>query len=296
MDGRMTRSAATRGPLHSVLYMPASNARALQKARSLAADAYILDLEDAVAPAMKDVARRQMQEALAEGGALDGLTTIVRINGLDTPLAEDDLAALAAAPCWPAAVLVPKVSQRSDLEKFAAALAARGAPKDVGLWAMIETPAGIVNLKEIAGSAPETGLECLVVGANDIAKETRLRVKPGRATLFPILSMIVVTARAYDLVVLDAVYNAISDGKGFRAECIEGRDWGFDGKTVIHPSQIAIAREAFAPTAEEIAEAEAIVAAFAQPENAEAGAISLNGQMVERLHLAIAERVLASRR
>jgi citrate lyase subunit beta/citryl-CoA lyase len=292
----MSTLAPARGPLHSVLYIPASNQRALDKARSLPADAYILDLEDAVAPAMKDVARRQLQDALADGGALAGLTVVVRINGFDTPDAEKDLAALAGAPRWPDAVLVPKVSDPSDLERVAVALAAHGAPAGLPLWAMIETPAAILHLKEIAGSAPRTGLACLVVGANDIAKDMRLRVTPGRATLLPILSTIVVTARAYGLAVLDAVYNAIGDSEGFRAECIAGRDWGFDGKTVIHPSQIAIAREAFAPTPEEIAEAEAIVAAFARPENAEAGAISLNGQMVERLHLAIAEGVLASRR
>ncbi|MBS7697257.1 MULTISPECIES: CoA ester lyase [unclassified Chelatococcus] len=294
----MTRpapQAAPAGALHSVLYMPASNRRAIEKARSLKADAIILDLEDAVAPAMKAAARGAMREVLGPEGLLAGLRVILRINGLDTDFGIEDVAALADAPYWPEAVLIPKVSGADDLLRARKVLSQAGAPAELALWAMIETPAGLLNLREIVMSAPETGLTCLVVGANDIAKETRLRVGPGRATLLPLLSSIVVAARAGNLAALDAVYNVIGDTEGFAAECAQGRDLGFDGKTVIHPSQIAPAKAAFAPSAEEIAEAEAIIAAFALPENAGAGAISLEGRMVERLHLVMAERILSER-
>ncbi|CAH1661716.1 (3S)-malyl-CoA thioesterase [Chelatococcus asaccharovorans] len=294
MARRLSQSVPA-GPLHSVLYMPASNRRALEKARSLKADAIILDLEDAVAPAMKAEARGAIREALGPDGPLSGLRVVLRINGLDTDFGADDVAALTYAPRWPDAVLVPKVSSPDDLARVGAAMRRAGAPGDLALWAMIETPAAILNLRDIVSAAPETGLACLVVGANDIAKETRMRVSPGRAALVPLLSSIVVAARAHGLAVLDAVYNAIGDADGFAAECTQGRDLGFDGKTLIHPSQIAAAKAAFAPSADEIAEAEAIVAAFALPENARAGAISLDGRMVERLHLAIAEQILESR-
>ncbi|CAH1650426.1 (3S)-malyl-CoA thioesterase [Hyphomicrobiales bacterium] len=294
----MTRPASQptpAGPLHCVLYMPASNRRAIEKARSLNADAIILDLEDAVAPAMKAEARGAMRDALDPAGPLAGLRVVLRINGLDTDFGADDVAALAYAPRWPDAVLIPKVSSPDHLARVGAAMRRAGAPGDLALWAMIETPAALLNLRDIVTAARETGLACLVVGANDIAKETRMRVSPGRATLVPLLTSIVVAARAHGLAVLDAVYNAIGDAEGFAAECAQGRDLGFDGKTVIHPSQIAAAKAAFAPSADEIAEAEAIVAAFALPENASAGAISLDGRMVERLHLAIAEQILTSR-
>ncbi len=268
-------------PRRSALYMPASNPRAIAKARTLPADVIILDLEDAVAPDGKEGARAAAVAAIREGG-FGARELVVRINALATPHGAADLAALAPAP--PHAILIPKVSTPGDL----GAVAAR-APH-VPLWAMIETPGTILHLAQIA-AAP--GLAALVMGLNDLAAD--LGCTPGRerTPLHSAMALTVAAARAHGLAALDGVYNAIEDEAGFAAEAAQGAAFGFDGKTLIHPSQIEACNAAFSPSPAQIAHARAIVAAFAAPENAQRGAIRLDGRMVERLHLAAAERTLA---
>lgn len=269
-------------PRRSALYMPASNARAIEKARSLACDVVILDLEDAVAPEAKEMARAQ---AVAAGG-FGAREWVIRANGLDTEWGADDLAAIREAR--PDAVLIPKVSDVATLHAARAAIGPGPA-----LWAMVETAHGLINLPAIGAAAAETGLAAFVVGPNDIAKELRLRPGVNRAPLLPILSRIVTVARAYGLVALDGVMNAFDDEAAVEAECRQGLDFGFDGKTLIHPAQIAPANRVFAPTDEEIAWAEKITAAFELPENANKGAIKVEGKMVELLHRDDARRTLA---
>lgn len=270
-------------PIRSALYMPASNARAIDKARGLDCDAVILDLEDAVAPEAK-VAARVQALAVAYGGGFGERLLVLRVNALDTQWGEDDLAAAAGAPFD--AVLLPKVSRPDDLAPARAALG------DRPIWAMIETCAGVLALPAIA-AAP--GLVGLVAGTNDLAKEMRCTPGPDRAPLLPHLTAIVTAARAHGLVALDGVSNVLADTPELAAECAQGAAFGFDGKTLIHPVQIAAANRAFAPSAERVAWAEAVVAAFALPEHAGQGAIRVEGAMVERLHLTEAERVLAVR-
>jgi citrate lyase subunit beta / citryl-CoA lyase len=278
-------------PRRSALYMPGSNARAVEKARTLPADVVIFDLEDAVAPELKAQARHDMCAAVKVGG-YGPRELVIRINGLGTVWAEDDLAAAAAAS--PDAILVPKVSTPDDLMTVGARLRSLGAPETVRVWAMIETPLAILDAKAIAAMAQnETSrLSCFVMGTNDLAKETRARLGAGRTAMMPWLMTSLTAARAYGIDILDGVYNDLSDMEGFRAECFEGRDCGFDGKTVIHPNQIVAANEIFAPSAQEVENARAIVAAFAEPQNAGKGAINLNGRMVERLHADMAQRTL----
>ncbi len=279
-------------PRRSVLYMPGSNARALEKARSLAADALILDLEDAVAPDAKALARDQVCAAVATGG-YGGRELVIRINALDTPWGEADLAAAAAAA--PDAILVPKVWSPEILVAVGLRLRRLGAPERTRVWAMIETPLAILHAEEIASAARDvdTRLDCFVMGTNDLAKETRARLVPGRAPMLPFLMTALVAARAHELDIVDGVYNALKDEEGFLAECLAGRDCGFDGKTLIHPDQIATANAVFAPAEDEVGRARAIIAAFALPENADRGAISLDGRMVERLHVEMARRTVA---
>jgi citrate lyase subunit beta / citryl-CoA lyase len=278
-------------PRRSALYMPGSNARAVEKAKTLPADVVIFDLEDAVAPEAKAQARDGVCAAVKAGG-YGSRELVIRINGLSTPWAGDDIAAAAAA--MPDAILVPKVSSPDDLLKLGARLQALGAPDRVRVWAMIETPLAILDARAIAAVAQDEAsrLSCFVMGTNDLAKETRARLSAGRGAMMPWLMMALAAARAYGIDILDGVYNDLSDDEGFRAECIEGRDCGFDGKTVIHPNQIAAANEIFAPSAPEIERARAIVAAFDEPQNAGKGAINLNGRMVERLHADMAQRTL----
>jgi citrate lyase subunit beta / citryl-CoA lyase len=278
-------------PRRSALYMPGSNARAMEKAKTLPADVVIFDLEDAVAPELKAQARHDVCAAVKASG-YGSRELVIRINGLATAWAEDDLAA--AAHAAPDAILVPKVSTPDDLMTVGARLRSLGAPETVRVWAMIETPLAILDAKAIAAMAQnETSrLSCFVMGTNDLAKETRARLGAGRTAMMPWLMTALTAARAYGIDILDGVYNDLSDMEGFRAECIEGRDCGFDGKTVIHPNQIAAANEIFAPSAQEVENARAIVAAFAQPQNAGKGAINLNGRMVERLHADMAQRTL----
>ncbi len=279
-------------PRRSALYMPGSNARALEKARSLPADAILLDLEDSVAPEQKELARAQVCGAVKEGG-FGSREVVIRSNGLDTEWGRADL--IAAAAVGPDAVLLPKVSTPGDITRAAHALNEAGAPAQTRIWAMIETPAGILNVDAIARTAadPASRLAVFVLGTNDIAKETRARMVPGRAPMLAWLSQCVLAARAYGIDVLDGVYNQLADMDGLRAECEQGRDLGMDGKTVIHPNQIAVANEIFAPPPAEVDWATKIIAAFEQPENKGKGAISLDGKMVELLHADMAKRTLA---
>ena len=274
-------------PRRSVLYMPASNARAIEKARALPCDAVILDLEDAVAPDAKDAARAQAVAAIREGG-FGQREVILRVNGRATQWGEADLAA--AAEAGPDAVLVPKVDDAADLEAYDGALA--GAPEATRLWAMIETGKAILNLQEIAEAAARTRLTAFCVGGQDLGKEMRARHTPDRAPLHAALSLTVMAARAYGLVVLDSVYTDIGNEHGLAAECRQGLEFGFDGKTLIHPSQIEAANRAFSPTPEEIAWARKVRDAFATAEAAGRGALQIEGRMVERLHLAQAMEVL----
>jgi citrate lyase subunit beta/citryl-CoA lyase len=279
-------------PRRSVLYMPGSNARAIDKARSLAADGIIIDLEDAVAPEAKEAARAQVAAAVRQGG-FGRREVVVRVNAPDTPWGEDDIAA--AAQAGANAVLVPKVSDADTLTALGHRLRRINAPETLRVWAMIETPLAVLNCERIASVARDgiARLDCLVMGTNDIAKDTRARQVPGRWPILPHLATTVAAARAHDLDILDGVYNALHDEAGFRAECEQGRDLGFDGKTLIHPSQLAIANEVFAPGAEEVAEARAIIAAFERPENRTRGVIAHEGRMVERMHADMARRTVA---
>ncbi|MCC7266652.1 MAG: CoA ester lyase [Caulobacteraceae bacterium] len=267
--------------------MPASNARAIEKARALPCDAVILDLEDAVAPDAKDAARAQAAAAIGEGG-FGRREVILRVNGRATPWGEADLAA--AAKAGPDAVLVPKVDDAADLEAYDQALA--DAPAKTRLWAMIETGRAILGLREIAGAAARTRLTTLCVGGQDLGKEMRARHTPDRAPLHAALALTVTAARAYGLAVLDSVYTDIGNAEGLAAECRQGLEFGFDGKTLIHPSQIEAANRAFSPTPEEIAWARKVRDAFAAAEAAGRGALQVEGRMVERLHLAQALEVL----
>jgi citrate lyase subunit beta/citryl-CoA lyase len=272
--------------------MPGSNARALEKAKALPADALILDLEDSVAPDLKAPARDQACAAVS-GGGYGGRELVIRINGLDTPWGEADLAAAVAAA--PDAILVPKVSSAEALAAVGLRLRRLGAAERTRVWAMIETPQAILEARSIASAAHDvdTRLSCLVMGTNDLAKDTRARLLPGRAALLPWLMTALAAARSSRIDILDGVYNGLSDAAGFRAECEQGRDCGFDGKTLIHPGQIAAANDIFAPSAQEVDNARAVLAAFERPENRARGAISLDGRMVERLHAEMARRTVA---
>jgi citrate lyase subunit beta / citryl-CoA lyase len=279
-------------PRRSVLYMPGSNAKALAKAKTLPADALILDLEDSVALDQKVAAREQVVRAVRAGG-FGGREVVIRINGPHTPWGEDDLAAAAAAQ--PDAILLPKVDGPGAIMVAARALREAEAPEETRIWAMMETPNAILNAGSIASVAadPSSRLSVMVMGLNDLAKETRARLTPGRPTMTAWLASCVVAARAHGVDILDGVYNDIKDLDGFRLECLQGRDLGLDGKTLIHPSQIDICNEVFAPTPAEVESAAAIIEAFALPENAGKGVIQLDGRMVELLHADMARRTLA---
>jgi citrate lyase subunit beta / citryl-CoA lyase len=278
-------------PRRSMLYMPGSNARAIEKARELPADGVILDLEDAVAPDAKAQAREMVVQALQKGG-FGGREVLVRINGLDTAWWRDDLAVAAAGPD---ALLLPKVSTPEQLRELACHFVGVGAEARIRVWAMMETPLAMLNAREIAAAAldPATRLAGFVMGTNDLAKETRARIVPGRAPMLPWLMACVAAARAYGLAILDGVYNELGDLEGFSAECRQARDLGFDGKTLIHPQQIAPCNAAFSPAPEEVAWARKIIAAFDLPENAGKGVIQIEGRMVERLHAEMARQVVA---
>ena len=278
-------------PRRSILYMPGSNERALVKGRSLAADGFIFDLEDAVAPDAKNAARAQVVAAL-RAGAYEGREAAVRVNAPDSVWWREDIEA--AASVGPDAILVPKISDAAAIRAAVQAMRAAGAPSRTQLWAMIETPRAILDVGQIAASAREADspLTVFIIGTNDLARETRARQTPGRAPALAWLSAAVAAARAFGLDILDGVFSDISDLDGLRRECAQGRDFGFDGKTLIHPNQIAAANEIFGPSSQEIEEAASVVAAFDLPENAGRGAIALGGRMVERLHADMARRTL----
>ena len=279
-------------PRRSVLYMPGSNARALEKARTLAADALILDLEDAVAPDAKAMAREQVTEAVKAGGY--GRREIaIRVNALSTPWGMDDFRA--AVEAKPDAILVPKISSAAEMGEIAGALAQTQADDGIRIWIMIETALSAFRLEEIAATAkdPATRLSVFILGTNDYAKETRAKITRGRAGLIPFLAMSVAAARAYGIDVIDGVYNDIANIDGLKEEAAQARALGFDGKTIIHPTHIAPCNEAFSPGAEEVATARKVVGAFAQPENRGKGVLQIDGRMYELLHAEIAKRTVA---
>ncbi len=280
----------THQPRRSALYMPGSNARALEKAKSLAADVIIFDLEDAVAPEVKLAAREQVASAVASN-AYGRRELVVRINGLDSSWGRDDIQTIAAK--GPAALLIPKVETAEQLHAVAELVPAN--QSGIALWAMIETPLAIVNLKEIAAASKDLRLTlgCFIVGPNDLVKETRATLDANRTAGLYWLSSIITAARAYGIDVLDGVYNNFKDLEGFAAECRHGKMLGMDGKTLIHPSQIEITNDVFSPAAEDVAWARKIIGVFEQPENQGKGAISVEGQMVELLHVEMAKRTVA---
>jgi citrate lyase subunit beta/citryl-CoA lyase len=275
-------------PRRSVLYMPGANERALEKAKTLPADAIIFDLEDAVAPDAKAEARERVCAAVASG-AYGSRELTIRANGLDTDWHDDDLRAIAAA--GPAAVVVPKINSVADVRSVEAALEAAGAPDHTRIWAMVETPVAMLHAEEIASSSER--LAVLVMGTNDLAKELHAEHVPGRQPLLTGLGLCLLAARATGKVILDGVYNDIKNEEGFRAECVQGRQMGFDGKTLIHPSQLEPCNEVFAPSEDEVANAAKIIAAFTEAEAEGRGVVTVDGRMIENLHVDNARRILA---
>ncbi len=265
-------------PRRSVLFMPGSNARALEKARGLACDVVALDLEDAVAPDAKAAARTAVCAAVA-AKAFPGKEVMVRINGLTSPWGSEDLRAVAAT--GPDALILPKVQNGSDIAE------ARKQTPGLAFWVMIETPAAVLNVAAIGAS----GVQGLILGSNDLMKDMRARGMPGRENLHTAMSLVVLAARAHGLIAIDGTHNAISDEVGLTKACEQGRAFGFDGKTLIHPNQIDAANRAFAPSKSEIAAARAVLAAFAQ--NPGASVLALDGRMLEKLHAEEAARVLS---
>jgi citrate lyase subunit beta/citryl-CoA lyase len=280
-------------PRRSVLYIPGSNQRALEKAKTLLADALILDLEDAVAPEAKEWARQQVCAVVMAGG-FGKREIVIRINGLNTPLGAADLAM--AVQAAPDAILVPKIESELDLSRVGARLGELSAPPPVRIWAMMETPLAVLNASQIARAAvamQESRLSVLVMGTNDLVKETRVELDADRTGALYWLSTCVTAARAFGVDILDGVYNAFKDAEGFRRECQQGRQLGFDGKTLIHPDQVKTANEVFQPTEAEVTFARKIIAAFDRPENKGKGAITVDGRMVEILHAEMARRTIA---
>ena len=278
-------SAANGRPRRSVLYLPGSNARAIEKARTLPCDVVVLDLEDSVAPEAKIAARALACEAVRLGG-FGGRELVIRANGLDTPWGAADLAE--AANAGANAVLVPKVSAPADLAAYRKALG----PK-TPLWAMIETCQAILALEALGRASRAEDVGCWVIGTNDLIKEMRCRPGPDRAPLVPALSLSVMAARAHGLCMIDGVFNDIPDLEGLARECAQGSDLGFDGKSLIHPTHLEVANRIFSPEAEAVAWARTVAQAFDLPENADKGVLKVDGRMVERLHLAEALRLIA---
>jgi citrate lyase subunit beta/citryl-CoA lyase len=272
--------------------MPGSNARAIEKARTLPADGVILDLEDAVAPEAKEQARQQVVDAVKAGG-FGGREVFIRVNGLDTPWHADDLSA--AAHARPDAILVPKVGSVATLERVGQRLLDMKTDLKTRVWAMIETPEAIFNINALAAEAhdSESRLAGFVMGTNDLAKETRARLVPGRGPMLSWLSRCLLAAHAHGIDILDGVYNNLSDLPGFEAECAQARDMGFDGKTLIHPNQIGPCNAVFSPSEDEVAEARKLIAAFDLPENRDKGVVKVGGRMVERMHAEMAHRTVA---
>jgi citrate lyase subunit beta / citryl-CoA lyase len=279
-------------PRRSVLYMPGSNARALEKAKTLAADGVILDLEDSVAPDAKETARKQVVDVVKAGG-FGSREVFIRVNAIDTPWHAEDFAA--AAHAAPDAILIPKITDPEQVEMVGRRLLDMHSEHKIRIWAMIESPLAIFNILAIAAEArdSEARLSGFVMGTNDLAKDTRARLVPGRAPMVPWLMDCIAAARIHGIDVLDGVYNTIGDAEGFVKECEQGRDMGFDGKTLIHPNQIEPCNKVFSPSPEEVAWARTMIAAFDLPENKTKGVVSIDGKMVERLHADMARRTVA---
>jgi citrate lyase subunit beta/citryl-CoA lyase len=276
-------------PRRSVLYMPAANERALEKAKTLPADAIIFDLEDAVAPDAKEAARANAVAA-ASSGEYGNRELTIRCNGLDTPWGPADLAA--AAMSGAAAVVIPKVGSAADVDAVSAALDRAGAPPSMTIWAMIETPTAIFDVRTIAA---HRRVSTLVIGTNDLARELRAALGAAdRHPLVPHLATALAAAREAGKVILDGVYNDVKDLDGFRAECVQGFEMGFDGKTLIHPGQVDIANEVWAPSADDVTQAEKVIAAFEEATAEGRGVITVDGRMIEHLHVDNARRVLAT--
>jgi citrate lyase subunit beta/citryl-CoA lyase len=273
-------------PRRSVLYMPGANERALEKAKTLPADALILDLEDAVAPDAKAEARKRVCAAVASG-EYGERELVIRTNGLDTEWHADDLRA--AAEAGPDAILIPKVNSAAEVHQVERALS--NAPDHTAIWAMVETPIAMLHAHEIASASPR--LTVLVMGTNDLAKELQAEHVPGRAPLLAGLSLALLGARAAGKVILDGVYNDVQDLAGFEAECLQGRQFGFDGKTLIHPKQIEPCNRVFAPSEEEVERSRRIIDAFEEASRAGRGVVTVDGRMIENLHVENARRVLA---
>jgi len=279
---------ATPRPRRSVLFMPGSNARAMEKARELAADGLIFDLEDSVAPDGKETARAQIAAALKRGG-YGGRERLLRVNGAGTPWHDADLRFAATLPLD--GVVLPKVEDAREARDSETALAAAGAPAGLALWCMMETPRAFLHAEAIAGASKR--LAGLIIGTEDLAKDLGARPRPDRLPFIAALGIALIAARASGLCALDAVYPDFTDDDGFAAQCRQGRDLGFDGKTLIHPRQIAIANAAFAPEPREIGAARRLVAAFDAAQEAGHGVATLDGKMIERLHADAARRLLA---
>ena len=278
-------------PLRSVLYMPGSNARALEKARTIPCDALILDLEDAVAPDAKPTAR-DAAAAAVRSGEYGNRELTIRVNGIGTEWHEQDIEV--AARSGPDGIVVPKVNSADEVRSLVEAIEAAGAPEHTRLWAMVETPEAIFNVREIAAASPR--LAVLVMGTNDLVKETYAEHVPGRAPLLTALSLSLLAARAAGIAILDGVYNDVKDLDGFLAECEQGRQMGFDGKTLIHPGQVEGANEAFAPSGQAVEDARGLIAAWEDGQaglTGGSGVVTYNGRMVENLHVESARRTLA---
>jgi citrate lyase subunit beta / citryl-CoA lyase len=280
--------AAPIRPRRSLLYMPGANPRALEKARTLAADGLIFDLEDAVAPEAKEGARGIVATALAAGGYRPR-EIVLRVNALDTVWGHADLAAAATLPVD--AVLLPKVENADRVCSSLALLDASGAPPELAVWCMVETPKGVLAAAEIAGASPR--MDALVMGTSDLVSDLHALATRDRLPLLTALGLVLLAARAHGLAVLDGVHLDLADEDGFAAACRQGRELGFDGKTLIHPNQIAAANAAFAPSAEEIDRARRIVAAYGEAERRGKGVTTVDGRLVEALHAAEARRTLA---
>jgi citrate lyase subunit beta / citryl-CoA lyase len=276
-------------PRRSVLYLPSSNERALEKAKTLPVDALILDLEDAVAPDAKDAARENACAA-AQSGDFGSRELTIRVNGLGSQWHETDLAAASAA--GPDAIVVPKVGSADEVRRLVAAMEAAGAPGRTRLWAMVETPVAVLHSEEIARASDR--LACLVLGTNDLYKELGATFAAGRAAIATSLQLVLLAARAAGVAVVDGVYNDVKDADGFLAEARQGREMGFDGKTLIHPGQVEPCNEVFAPSAAQVEEARAVIAAFEAAQAEGRGVATLGGRLIENLHVDTAHKVLAT--
>lgn len=275
-------------PRRSVLYLPGANERALEKAKTLPADALILDLEDAVAPEAKEEARDRVC-AMVASGEYGSKEVTIRVNGLDTEWHDADLRA--AAQAGPSAVVVPKINSARDVQNIERALELGGAAEHTTIWAMLETPVAMLRAEEIATASDR--LNVLVLGTNDLAKELHAEFVPGRGPLLGALSLCLLAARAAGKAILDGVYNDVRDPEGFEVECLQGRRYGFDGKTLIHPSQLEPCNRVFAPSEEEIERAREIIDAFEQARAQGLGVVTVGGRMIENLHVENAQRILS---